>query len=60
MNISTIIAGVALMIALLALTNVRDMKVAESAKAYETCVARQYHTSPAAFYAENGRYPICN
>jgi hypothetical protein len=30
-----------------------------SADAYTACVQQQYHTTPSAFYGEQGHYPEC-
>lgn len=36
-----------------------DSQREQSALAYESCVSAQYGTTPAAWYADHGVYPVC-
>lgn len=40
-------------------SNDHDKKIESLAKNYEECVRVQYGVSPATWYEENGKYPIC-
>ena len=48
------------MISVLKWTEHRDKELMEWAEKYEICVANQYHTTPSAYYNENGEYPECD
>lgn len=37
----------------------RDAQLSTQMKPYEDCVQEQYHTTPAAWYAEHGELPAC-
>lgn len=46
-------------IAILYWADKRDEAVMISAERYEECVRNEYHTTPSAWYAEHGEYPVC-
>lgn len=55
--IATLLIGVAGSIVMW--SNANDKRVMEAADKYEECVKTKMHTTPSAYYNENGEYPTC-
>jgi hypothetical protein len=59
-TIGTIVAVVIIGACALSWSISHDAEVARAAALYETCVAAEYSTTPAAYYNAHGEYPACN
>lgn len=59
-TLTIILLAIALLYGLVQWMTGRDAAIAAGAQAYEECVAREFGTTPSAWYNDHGEYPVCN